>query len=96
MGTIVDTKESRLAQNCLLKSKEAFAAKIAKNKVMDIDISGCVCDETCKEAARFNITGSVETSSPTGKPRTYRYDAVVDVNGKDCKIADLKVSPLEI
>ena len=95
MGLIMDTKESRLAQAFLLKSKPAFAEKIERNKVKDIDILSCVCDETVTGVARFEITGSVETSSPTGKPRTYQYRALVDVAGKECTMADLKVLPLE-
>ena len=95
MGTIIDTKESRAVQNFLQKSKEAFAAQIARNKVNNVDISSCVLDETYTAGIRFAVVGSVETKSPTGKLKTYQYRASVDVEGKTCKFADLKVLPLE-
>ena len=95
MGIIVDNKESRLAQNFLLKSKEAIAAKIARNTVKNIDISDCAQDEAYKEAARFLIVGSVETTSPTGKTKTYKCRATVDVKGKECNFASLEVLPPE-
>ena len=95
MGTIMDSKESRAVQNFLQKSKEAFAAQITRNKVNNIDISSCVLDETVTTAVRFAVIGSVETTSPTGKLKTYQYRASVDVDGKTCKFADLKVLPLE-
>ena len=95
MGTIIDTKESRAVQAFLQKSKEAFSAQIVRNKVSNIDISSCVLDETCKDAVRFAVMGSLETTSPTGKLKTYQYRATVDVDGKNCKFADLKVLPPE-
>ena len=95
MGNITDTKESRIAQNFLLKSKDAFAAKIARNKINSIDVSGCVLDEAYTAAARFAVVGSVETTSPTGKLKTYEYKATVDVKGKECSLASLEVLPLE-
>ena len=95
MGTIIDTKESRAVQTFLQKSKEAFAAQIARNKVKSIDISSCILDDTEPSVVRFAVVGSVETTSPTGKLKTYEYRATVDVDGKNCKFADLKVLPLE-
>lgn len=95
MGTIFDTKESRAVQNFLQKSKEAFAAQIANSKVNSIDISSCIPDETYTAAVRYAVMGSVEMTSPTGKLKTYQYRASVDVDGKTCRFADLKVLPLE-
>ena len=95
MGTILDTKESRAVQNFLQKSKEAFNAQIVRNKVSNIDISSCILDETDPSVVRFAVMGSVETTSPTGKLKTYEYRATVDVDGKHCKFADLKVLPPE-
>ena len=88
-------KETKHAQDFLLKSKEAFAAKIARNKVNNIDFTVFTRDEAYTEAVRFLAEGSVETTSPTGKLKTYRYNATIDVNGKDCKFASLDVLPLE-
>jgi hypothetical protein len=95
MGNIIDTKESIAAQNFLLKSKNAFSEKILRNTVKDIDISECVQDETCTSACRFNITGSVETESPTGKGKTYLYHATVDVADKKENLVSLNITPLE-
>ncbi|MBQ1862041.1 MAG: hypothetical protein II149_00865 [Clostridia bacterium] len=95
MGNITDTKESKAAQNFLLKSKDAFSEKILRNTVKDIDISECVQDETYASACRFNITGSVETESPTGKARTYLYHATVDVADKKENLVSLNITPLE-
>ena len=95
MGNITDSKESRIAQEFLLKSKKIFADRIARNKVNNIDISSCVLDETYSDAARFAVVGSVETTSPTGKLKTYEYKATVDVKGKACTVESLEVLPLE-
>ena len=54
----------------------------------------CVLDESAG-TLRFAITGSVETTSPTGKERTYLYHAKVDVDGKAAKLAALDVAPRE-
>ncbi len=95
MGTVIDTKESRAVQNFILKSKEAFASKVARNKVNNIDISSCAQDDAYTAGVRFAVMGSVETTSPTGKLKTYLYRASVDVNGKECKFAELNVLPPE-
>ena len=95
MGNITDSKESRYAQEFLMKSKKVFDEKIARNKVNSIDVADCVLDETYAGAARFSIVGSVETTSPTGKLKTYEYKATVDVKGKDCSFVALDVLPLE-
>ena len=95
MGNITDSKESRAAQEFLLKSKKIFADQIARNKVNNVDISSCVLDESYSDAARFSVVGSVETTSPTGKLKTYEYKATVDVTGKRCSLASLEVLPLE-
>ncbi len=95
MGTIINTKDGRTARNFVLRSKEAFSEKIPRNTVKDIDISECVRVEDYTEAVRIAVTGSVETTSPTGKTKTYRYQASVDVNGKEASFASLEVTPLE-
>lgn len=94
MGTIIGTKESKIALDFLKKSKAAFSEKIARNTVKDIGVSECVLDESAG-TLRFAITGSVETTSPTGKERTYLYHAKVDVDGKAAKLAALDVAPRE-
>ncbi len=95
MGNITDSKESRAAQEFVLKSKKTFSDQIARNKVNSVDISDCVLDKTYSAAARFSVVGSVETTSPTGKLKTYEYKATVDVAGKTCAFASLEVLPLE-
>lgn len=95
MGNFTDSKESRCAQEFLLKSKKAFAEKIARNTVQNIDVFSCLLDEKDPAANRFTLVGSVETTSPTGKLKTYRYSASVAVNGKDCSIASLELSAPE-
>ncbi|MBP5661907.1 MAG: hypothetical protein J6X30_01975 [Clostridia bacterium] len=91
----MDTKESKIAQKVVLKSKEAFALRIERNKVKNMDIASCTLDETFTAASRFVVTGSVETESPTGKAKTYTYRALVDVLGKEAALAELDVLPLE-
>lgn len=96
MGNIVDAKAYGIAEDFVKSSKKAFAEKIARNTVKDIDVSEGKQDEAYTAAARFVLTGSVETSSPTGKPRTYGYHATVDVVGKKASLVELKVDPLDI
>ncbi len=95
MGKIIDTKESELVQEFVKNAKEDFSEKIFRNRVVDIDVTECLQDESFTEGVRMKVTGSVETSSPTGKPRTYEYHAVVDVHGKKAEFASLEVLPLE-
>ena len=95
MGKITDSRESRYAQEFLMKSKKLFDERIERNKVNSIDISDCVLDETYSDAARFAMVGSVETTSPTGKLKTYEYKATVDVCKKECNLVALTVLPLE-
>ena len=95
MANITDSKESRVAQAFLKKSKDAFAQFTGKNKVVDIDIVNCLADESYTDGVRFNIFGSVETSSPTGKPRVYEYKAVVEVEEKEATFVTLSVFPME-
>ncbi len=95
MAHMIDTKESRIAQDFLKGSKKAFSEKIPKNTVKDIDITECTQDESYAEAVRIKMIGSVETSSPTGKPRTYLYHATVDVAGKKASFASLEIEPIE-
>ena len=95
MGSIANTKESRAVQDFILKSKKAFAEKFERNKVNTIDISECVPDKTYTAAVRYAVVGSVETTSPTGKLKTYMYRASVDVNGKVCGMASLEILPIE-
>ncbi|MBQ7173188.1 MAG: hypothetical protein IJR88_03645 [Clostridia bacterium] len=95
MMNITDSKESRAAQEFLMKSTKAFEAKIARGKVNNIDISVCTQDETYTALPRFQVVGSVEITSPTGKLKTYGYHATVDVNLKDCTLASLEVEKPE-
>ena len=92
---IIDSKEKKYVHEFILKSKKAFAEKFTRNKVDSIDVSACTPDESYTEAARFAVDGSVETVSPTGKLKTYRYRATVDVKGKECTMAFLEILPLE-
>lgn len=95
MNNITDSKESRAAQEFLMKSTKAFEAKIARGKVNNVDISSCVLDETYTALPRFKVVGSVEITSPTGKLKTYEYHATVDVNLRECAIASLAIEQPE-
>ncbi|MBQ3866213.1 MAG: hypothetical protein II776_04870 [Clostridia bacterium] len=95
IGKIADTKESWTAQDFLKEAKGAFAEKLPRNKILDIGVTECVPDETVTTPVRMKITGSVETTSPTGKPRTYLYHAKVDVEGKKATLAELEIKPIE-
>ena len=91
----MESKEMKTAEKFLLKSKQAFAEKIPRNKLSDITVTECVRDEAFQEAARFRFTGAVGAASSTGKLRTYQYHATVDVKEKDAEIVDLEVLPIE-
>ena len=94
-GKKKDNDESWTAQEFLKGAKSAFAEKLPRNKILDIGVTECVPDETVIAPVRMKITGSVETTSPTGKPRTYLYHAKVDVEGKKATLAELEVKPIE-
>ena len=90
-----EIRKSKLAQKFIKNAVEDFSEKLPRNKIEDIGITNCVPDESYKDADRFLIEGSVETTSPTGKIRTYKYNAAVDVACRKCTLADLSVLPID-
>ncbi|MBQ9428208.1 MAG: hypothetical protein IJU41_01540 [Clostridia bacterium] len=95
MSNVIDSKDCGRVRDFIMASETAFAAKFERNKVNNIDISSCEIDASYTAGERYAVVGSVETTSPTGKLKTYMYRAAVDVVGKKCALANLEILPLE-
>ena len=78
------------ARKFIIKSKSAFQQFIERDKVDSVGVSSC--EE--KEDGVFEFTGPVNLKSPTGKEKTFEYNAkvTVDDDGK-CTLSDIKVRP---
>ena len=79
MAKSVDEKRLAKAQKYFTNAKEEFEKVIPRNKIGSIGVTKCT-----EKDGSFEFTGSVATTSPTGKFKTFSYVANVkeDADGK--------------
>ena len=84
-------EEESIVKNFIKEERDAFAKKIARDEIVEIEVFGCGTKEPA--VVRYTVSGSVDTKSPTGKSKIYKYTAEVDLNKEDgtCEIAGLKI-----
>ncbi len=85
-----EEKRAKKAQKFITKSKKEFEKIIPRDKVDEIIVTSCVEAE-----GAFEIAGSVATISPTGKQKTFGYNAVVNEDeAGTCSLGKLQVNEL--
>ena len=78
------------AQNYIINAKEEFKKYIPRDTIESIGVTECV-----EKEGLFEFNGPVAATSPTGKEKTFRYTASVDVNTDGvCSIVKLQVTNL--
>ena len=78
------------AQDFITGAKEGFKNRIPRDTIDSIGVTDCA-----EKDGIFIITGPVAAVSPTGKEKTYRYTAEVNVGADgECSLIKLKVSDL--
>lgn len=87
MAKLTDEKREMKAQKFICGAKEEFKKFIPRDKIDDIGITECA-----EKDGVFQILGSVSTTSPTGKSKTFGYTAAVAVDGDGkAELSELKV-----
>ena len=78
------------AREFITGSKDVFKSFIPRDKIDEVAVADC----TEKDGA-FDLTGSVGTTSPTGKEKTFKFTAVVRVDEEGtASLCKLQVSEL--
>ena len=78
------------AQKFIIDAKDEFKKQIPRDTIMNIEVTDCI-----EKDRIISITGPVDAVSPTGKEKTYRYNAEVSVDADGvCSLVGLKVSDL--
>lgn len=91
MAKNIEEKRKNKAQSFIKGAKDEFKKFIPRDKIGDVDIRECV-----EKDGGFDITGSVATTSPTGKLKTFGYSAFVEVDGEGAKCSLSKLQVREI
>ena len=89
-------KEVKLVESFICGAKNAFSEKIARIEILNVHTSKCEAGEPA--VVRYNVAGSVDTKSPTGKSKIYKYTAAIDLNKEngECALVDLKIDDTQV
>jgi len=87
MSKTIDEKRAKKAQKFITHAKKEFEKIIPRDKIDNVEITTCV-----EKDGAFEIIGSVGTTSPTGKEKTFGYSAVVNVDAnEECSLEKIKL-----
>ena len=90
MAKTIDEIREEKAKKFVTGLKDEFKKFIPRDKIKNVEITGCV-----NKGDAFELSGAVGTKSPTKKDKTFRYVALVAVDAEGaCTLSDLKVSEL--
>ena|GEM_PF-2087044 len=78
MAMTIDEKRQQQAKLFISGAKEAFKMFIPRDTINEIAVTECV-----EKDGAFELSGPVDTTSPTGKLKTFGYTAtvIVDADG---------------
>ncbi len=85
-----DAPKDVRAKEFMTKSKSLFKKIFHRDRIDEIGVTEC----TEKNGA-FGLSGPVCTTSPTGKQKTFRYNASVKVDDEGtCSLSGISVSEI--
>lgn len=90
MSKKIEEKPEIRAQEFMTAVRDEFRPFIPRDTIDEVTVSECK-----EKDGAFALVGSVGTTSPTGKLKTFRYAATVavDENG-NCTLSKLQVSDI--
>ena len=90
MAKMTDEKRELKAQKFIIGAKDEFKKFIPRDKIDDVDVKECA-----EKDGVFEMLGSISTTSPTGKSKTFGYTAAVAVDEDgNATLSDLKVKEI--
>ena len=90
MSRTNDEKREIKVIKFITDSKEAFKTFIPRDKIDDVGITECK-----EKNGAFEVGGSVSTTSPTGKLKTFGYSATVNMDEDgNCSFSKLQVKEI--
>ena len=85
-----DAPKDVRAKEFMTKSKSLFKKFIPRDTIDEIGVTECV-----EKNGAFELSGPVCTTSPTGKQKTFRYNASVKVDDEGtCSLSGISVSEI--
>jgi len=86
-------KDEKKVISFVTGAKKEFSDQLLRDAVKDIDITELNAD--AENESKYTAIGSAMAISPTGKNKTYRFEAVVEITDGACAFKSIKLELLE-